>query len=160
MKRLMLLSSALILSATMSFAAVTADSLVTAYQAQGYTRIEVKTGPTQIKVEAVKGTTKVEVIYDAATGAILDQETSRAKRKDRGTGVEVSTENRDFLNANGHDNNGDNGNDDHGSDDHGADNDHSGHGSGHDMNDDHGNDDNGGDDDNGGRGAGRSGNDD
>jgi len=169
MKRLMLLSSALILSATMSFAAVTADSLVTAYQAEGYTRIEVKTGLTQIKVEAVKGTTKVEVIYDAATGAILDQETGRAKRKDRGTGVELSTENRDFLNGSDDDSNDDTGSDDDSDDDHAGDDDHSGHGSGHDMDDDHdddhghdSNDDHGNDDDNRGRGRGRgrSGNDD
>ena len=67
MKRLMLLSTALIFAASMSMAAITADDLVAAYQAQGYTKIEVKTGLTQIKVEAVMGLTKVEVIYDATT---------------------------------------------------------------------------------------------
>ena len=50
MKRLMLLSTALIFSATMAFATITADELVAAYQADGYTKIEVKTGLTQIKV--------------------------------------------------------------------------------------------------------------
>ena len=110
MKRLMLLSTALIFAASMAMAAITADELVAAYQAQGYARIEVKTGPTQIKVEAVTGQTKVEVVYDAATGAILQQETSRASRDDRGTGVEVTSENHDFL-ADGASN------DDHGGDD-------------------------------------------
>ena len=113
MKRLMLLSTALIFSATMSLAAITADELVLAYQAQGYTRIEVKTGPTQIKVEAVTGNSKVEVIYDALTGAILQQETSRANPDDLGTGVEVSQEDHDFL---GQDSAHNSGNDD-GSDD-------------------------------------------
>lgn len=130
MKRLMLLSTALIFSASMSFAAVTADSLVTAYQAEGYTRIEVKTGLTQIKVEAVKGTTKVEVIYDAATGAILKEETERAKREDRGTGVEYSVEDRDFLDADedgdddqDEDEDGDDDHDEDGDDDHDEDGD-------------------------------------
>jgi hypothetical protein len=97
MKRLMLLSSAILLSATMSLSAMTADDLIAAYQAKGYTRIEVKTGLTQIKVEAVKGSVKVEVIYDAATGAILKQESERASRDERGTGVEISSEDGDFL---------------------------------------------------------------
>ena len=97
MKRLMLLSTALIFSATLSMAAITANELVTAYQAKGYTRIEVKTGPTQIKVEAVKGNAKVEVVYDATTGAILSQESGRANLGDGGTGVELSTATHDFL---------------------------------------------------------------
>jgi hypothetical protein len=151
MKRLMLLSTALIFSATLSMAAVTADELVTAYQADGYTKIEVKTGLTQIKVEAVKGTTKVEVIYDAATGAILDQETGRARRGDRGTGVEISSEARDFLKP-GHSRNSsadDSSADDSSADDSGAD-DHGSDDGQHDANDDHGDDhdgDHGGNDD-------------
>ena len=175
MKRLMLLSSALILTASMSFAAVTANDLVTAYQAKGYTRIEVKTGLTQIKVEAVKGNTKVEVIYDAASGAILDQETSRAARGDRGTGVEISTEARDFLSGGGSsddngDDNGDDANDDDGphhdagDDDHGSDDgDDDGSDDDNDNQDDDAGDDDG-DDDHGGdrdhKGHGQSGKDD
>jgi hypothetical protein len=159
MKRLMLLSSALVLSASMSFAAVTANDLVTSYQAQGFTRIEVKTGLTQIKVEAVKGTTKLEVIYDAATGAILKQESERARRSDRGTGVELSTENRDFLD--GSDDDWDD--DDHSSnydhdDDHSSNDDHDDDHSGNDDDDDDdhsGNDDDDDDDDGRGRGRGR-----
>ena len=122
MKRLMLLSTALIFSAAMSLAAITANDLVTAYQAQGYTRIEVKTGLTQIKVEAVKGNAKVEVIYDAATGAILSEESGRASRDERGTGVELSTENNDFLD----DGQGDDSGDDDGANDDNDDNSGSG----------------------------------
>ena len=154
MKRLMLLSSALILAATMSNAAVTANDLVSAYQAQGYTRVEVKTGLTQTKVEAVKGKTKVEVIYDTATGEILKQESGRAGRGDRGIGVEISTEARDFMgggrNSGGNDDdesNDDDSNDDNSNDD--------------DSNDDDSNDNHGDDDgDSHGRGHGRSGHDD
>lgn len=129
MKRLMLLSSAFLLSATMSLSAMTAEDLVAAYQAKGYTNIEVKTGLTQIKVEAVKGSVKVEVIYDAATGAILEQETNRARRSERGTGVEVTTEDRDFLEA-------DDDSDDDNSDDLNDDGDHHG-GDSADREDDH-----------------------
>ena len=172
MKRLMLLSTALIFSATMSLAAITADELVLAYQAQGYTRIEVKTGLTQIKVEAVTGNSKVEVIYDALTGAILQQETSRANPDDLGTGVEVSQEDHDFLgqdsahNSGNDDGSADNaGNDDgsadnSGNDDGSADNagddgqDNSGPGSDHDS------DGAGSDSDSGDSGKDNSGNDD
>jgi hypothetical protein len=162
MKRLMLLSTALMLSAGIASAAITADDLVTTYQAQGYTTIEVKTGPTQIKVEAVLGRTKVEAIYDAATGAVLKQESDRAKRREAGQGVELSTTTHDFLNGNGSgDDNGAGGNDGPG---HDAGDDHGGHGNddgaGHDAWDDHGG--HGGDDgaghdagdDHGGRGNG------
>ena len=152
MKRLMLLSTALIFSATMSLAAITADELVLAYQAQGYTRIEVKTGLTQIKVEAVTGNSKVEVIYDALTGAILQQETSRANPDDLGTGVEVSQEDHDFL---GQDSAHNSGNDDGSADNAGDDGqDNSGPGSDHDS------DGAGSDSDSGDSGEDNSGNDD
>ena len=162
MKRLMLLSTALIFSATMSLAAITADELVLAYQAQGYTRIEVKTGPTQIKVEAVTGNSKVEVIYDALTGAILQQETSRANPDDLGTGVEVSQEDHDFLgqdsahNSGNDDGSADNSGNDDGSDDKAGDDgqDNSGPGSDHDS------DGAGSDSDSGDSGKDNSGNDD
>ena len=138
MKRLLLLSTALIFAATMSMAAITADELVVRYQAQGYTRIEVKTGPTQIKVEAVMGNTKVEVIYDALSGEILKQETSQASGDDLGTGVELSIEDEDFLD-------GDDSNDDD-SDSNDDSNDDSSDDGDDDSSDDSGNDDAGDDD--------------
>jgi vacuolar-type H+-ATPase subunit F/Vma7 len=117
----MLLTTALAFSASMATAAISPNDLVTAYQAQGFTKIEVTTGATQTKLEAVKGNAKVEVIYDTATGAILSQETKRVSRRDRGTVVEVSTSSDDFST----------GSNDHASSDDGA---------GHDMNDDNGGD--------------------
>ena len=142
MKRL-LLSTALIFAATMSMAAVTADELVAAYQAKGYTKIEVVTGLTQIKVEATMGDAKVEVIYDAETGDILKQETSRATGSDLGAGVEVTQESHDFVGANeSGDDNGEDLNDD-ANDDNGDDlNDDANDDNGEDLNDDA-NDDNG-----------------
>lgn len=143
MKRLMLLSAAFALSATMAMAAISASDLVTAYQSEGYTKIEVVTGLTQIRVEATKGTAKIEVIYDAATGAILSQEQGKAKRSDRGTGVVLSTSTHDFLNSVGEDDHGTMGED--AGDDHGEMGDDDG--PNHDANDDHGGEDEGGNDD-------------
>jgi hypothetical protein len=152
MKRLIFLTTAVAFSASMAMAATTSGDLVAAYKAEGYTKIEVTTGRTQIKVEAVKGNSKIEVIYDAATGAILNQESKWAKRSDRGNGVALATSSDDFTDNDaesgdddgvsdddgaGHDMNDDHGDDDSGSDD----------GAGHDANDDHGGDDDGGDDD-------------
>jgi hypothetical protein len=151
MKRLMLLSTALIFSASVSMAAVSPEDLVAAYQAKGYTNIEVKTGLTQIKVEAVKGVQKVEVIYDAATGEILTQEFGRSDRDERGTKVEISNEDRDFL---GDEDQGDDSDNDQGDDDDDAgDDDHDNSGSGShdddDDDDDHDGDDNDNDDNDG-----------
>ncbi len=139
MKRLFLLSAAFAMSASMAMA-ITANDLVAAYQAEGYTKIEVITGLTQIKVEAVKGTAKVEVIYDGATGAVLAQENSFARRGDRSTGVELSSSSDDFLNGPGNDD----GSDDDMDDDNGDDD-----GPNHDANDDDDANDDQGDDDQG-----------
>ena len=143
MKRLMLLTAAFTLSATMAMA-VTATDLVAAYQTQGFTKIEVTTGLTQIKVEAVKGKTKLEVIYDSTTGAILKKDSGWAGRPDRTPGVEILTSTSDFFNGAGHDGAGNGG---HDSDD----------GANHDAGDDHGGDhesgDHGGDNESGDHGG-------
>ena len=125
MKRLMLLTAAFALSASMAMA-LTADELVAAYQAQGFTKIEVTTGLTQIKIEAVKGKTKLEVIYDSTSGTILKQDHGWAGRPDRTPGVELSTSTHDFVGGSR------DSDDDH---DQGTGNDD---GPGHDQNDDHG----------------------
>lgn len=66
--------AALALSASIAAATPLTDSIVAGFQAQGYSNIQIETGRTQIRVEAVRAGRKVEVIYDAATGAILHQE--------------------------------------------------------------------------------------
>jgi hypothetical protein len=137
MKRILLMTAALIVAGTMASAAVTAQSLVSDLSAQGYSRIEVKTGLTQIKVEAIKGTTKVETIYDIASGRILKSETgSVGLFDDTAPGVELSDRNRDFLRGGSSDDS----NDDNG---HHSGDDDSGHHSG---GDDHGGDDDSDDD--------------
>ena len=126
--------SALVLSSTMAFAALTTETVVAGLQGQGYTRVEVKTGPTQTKFEAIKGSEKLEVIYDNASGNVLKTETGTVGLLEsiRG-GVYYDDRGSDFLSVD------DNGADtsDSSSDDNGGDT--SGHG-----NDDHGGDDNGG----------------
>jgi hypothetical protein len=126
MKRL-LLSAALAFAGTMSMAAITSDTIIKDLQAQGFSRIEVKIGATQIKVEAIRGTDKVEMIYDAATGDVLKREVGTVGEDDNTTpGVDVKNGKGDFL-----DDSNDDGNDSSGSDDSGGD-------SNNDGNDDHG----------------------
>ena len=82
----------------MAFAALTTDTVVTDLTALGYTRIEIKTGPTQMKVEAIRGTEKLEVIYDIDSGDILKQEIESVDAGDDiAPGVEISTDDEDFV---------------------------------------------------------------
>ena len=47
--RLFMMTAAAAFSATMAFGQITTDSIVTDFQEQGYTHIEIKVGLTQIK---------------------------------------------------------------------------------------------------------------
>lgn len=116
--------------------ALTSQELADQMTAAGYTRVEVKTGPTQIKVEAIRGTEKVETIYDAATGAVLSREFELVDAgDDTRPGVEIRDRDEDFTD-------GDESSDDDGSDDDnvGSDDDDD---DSDDSDDDHGGDDNG-----------------
>lgn len=100
MKRTLMMTTAIvILSGSLAMAApVTGDSLGADYIAKGYDRVEVKVGPTQIKVEAIRDGMQTEVIYDAATGTALKQETEAADSDDMNRpGLFVRTEGSDFL---------------------------------------------------------------
>jgi hypothetical protein len=148
MKTIML-TTALVIWGGAAMAVVTTDALVSDLQAQGYSWIEVKQGPTQIKVEAVKGSVKVETIYDIATGAVIESETERASVAEQGrTGVEVQTRDRDFEDGrdddSGDDDRDDDDRDDTGGDDDGSDDRDDDHGG---RDDDDGDDDRGSDDD-------------
>jgi hypothetical protein len=144
------LSLSLAVWGSAALAAVTAESVISDFQAQGYDRIEVKKGPTQMKVEAIRGTEKVEVVIDTATGGVLKRETATASIREQGqTGVEVKERARDFVDGSG-DDSSDDSSDDSG-DDHGSDHDSGDdHGSDHDSGDDHGGDHDGGGDHGGG----------
>ena len=144
MKRTLLFSVAAMFAGHMAFAAISTDTITADLLAQGYTRVEIKQGPTQIKVEAVRGTETLELVYDIESGAILKTDTGEVYPGENTTpGVEVSTGGRDFVDGADHAD-GDKA-DGHNSG-HGHDGAGSGDGDNHDEGDDHG-DDNG--DDNG-----------
>ena len=176
MKRTFQLAAAFALIGSGAMAELNTDAAVQALQDQGYTRIEVRTTATETKVEAIRGTEKVEITYDSATGAVLKTETARVRAGEdttpgvsledspaNGTGTATTTRTRTRAgddDAEDDDNHGDqasgnddqgnddhaSGNDDHGDDDHGDDD----HGDDDHGNDDHGNDDHGNDDHDGG----------
>ena len=131
MNRLFVTAAASVLWVGAAHADAFTDQVVARYQDMGFTFVEVQGGPTQVKVEAIKDSQKLEVIYDRVTGAILKQEQERADadESDR-TGVQVRERDRDFL-----------------SDDDDDDDDRSGHHGGDDDDDDD-------DDDNSGPGGG------
>ena len=107
MKRTLLMTAAFLFAGQMAFAALSTDTVVSDLTGLGYTRIEIKTGPTQMKVEAIRGTEKLEIIYDIETGAVLKQETGVVYQGENTTpGVEIATDDDDFVDGN------DDGNDD------------------------------------------------
>lgn len=86
----------LALGASIAHAEITADQLAAAYAEYDY--VEVKTGPTQIKVEATSGNRTLEVVYDRATGEIIQSEIETADADDRGRrGVEFDNEDSNFV---------------------------------------------------------------
>lgn len=112
--------------------------IVDELRAEGYDFIEIKNGPTQIKVEAVRGTEKLEMIVDRDTGAVLKREVEQATARDMGrTGVQIATRSRDFVRVRGDDDDrgrgrGRGGDRDRSSRDDDRDDDRSGRGSGRD----------------------------
>lgn len=167
MKRLLLTTTAVFgLIAGIAAATPFTDQVVSGLQAQGFDHIEIVQGATQLKVEAIRGTSTVEIIYDLATGAILKQETGTVgSGADTTPGVEIGSDDGDFVNGSdddsGNDDISDDSNDDNGSDDDNSDDsssdesnddsddssdDSSDDDSSHDSGDDHGSDGNGGGD--------------
>lgn len=74
------------------------DQVAQRYQELGFDYVEIKEGIDQLKVEAIRGDRKIEVIYDRATGKILKQETERATLAEMArNGVDIDTRNENFL---------------------------------------------------------------
>jgi hypothetical protein len=159
-RKTLLLTAAILLSGSMAFAQATTESLVADYQAQGFTRIEVRNGPTQTRIEAIRGTEKVEVTIDRATGQVLKREVERVGVfENTAPGITVRERDRDFVRlvrADDDDSDDDDDRDDNDRDDENDDDDDRGRG---DDDDDDGDDDSSGnrggsddddDDDNGG----------
>jgi hypothetical protein len=81
-----------------------ADAIAKQYQADGYTRIEIKIRQTQAKVEAYNGRGELEVIYDIATGKVLDRDWDDDDDDGGRPGVFIRTESRfSFIGARGDD---------------------------------------------------------
>lgn len=147
MKRTTFMAAVFALAASIALAQDATQSAVDQFQADGYTRIEVKVGPTQTKIEAIRGDTKVEVVIDKATGAVLKREVETVRPGENTTpGVFIDSRDDDFVDGDdddGEDDDGDDGDDDDSDDD--DDDDNSGSGDDDD------------DDDNSGSGGGHSG---
>lgn len=135
MKHSLTLAAFLAFAGGAASAEINVDSIVADYQAQGYSRIEVVNGLTQTKLEAIRGTEKLEVVLDRATGAVLKSETETVGAfENTQPGISVRDRNRDFVRlASAEDKDDDAEDSDHatGSDD----------GEDHDLGDDHGSDD-------------------
>ncbi len=149
LRKTVLLAVAFAAFGAVAQAEVNVEALVTQLQSEGYTRIEVTRGRTQVKVEAIRGTEKVETIYDAVTGAILKTENEAVRpQENTNPGVRIRDRNRDFVKSRGSDDDDDDDNDD---DDNGSnDNDDDDNGSNDDDDNGGDDDDNGGDDDDNG----------
>lgn len=97
MKRIFLITTALVLAGTIAQAEVTTRALANDYMVQGYDKVEVKRGATQIRVEAIRAGQKVRVVYDIASGAVISNQTSPASQSEQSeSGVEVSSGSDDF----------------------------------------------------------------
>ncbi|SLN64783.1 hypothetical protein PSA7680_03421 [Pseudoruegeria aquimaris] len=151
MKKLLLTGSALLLVGTAAQAESLRDRVVRDLTAQGFQRIEIKRGLTQMKFEATKGNQTVELVYDRFSGDLLKRETEAAEADDRGEGFKFRTVDRDFVgdrsreDDDDRDDDDDDDRDDH--DDDRDDDDHDGDDDHDDDDDDHDDDDDDDDDD-------------
>ena len=98
MRRILLTSTAILIGGvTTSMAGITAQDVARSFQDQGFTNIEVKTGPSQIKVEAERDGVEVETVYDAQTGDVLYHDSSRADGDDENEGLSFERSRTDFV---------------------------------------------------------------
>lgn len=84
------------LAQTLPAGEVTRSAIEQAFAAYDY--IEIKYGPTQVKVEAIDNATlqKVEAVYDRATGTLIKTEVEAAGGDAGRTGVVTGSLTRDF----------------------------------------------------------------
>lgn len=93
--KLLITTAALAVGSSVAHADVSADQLAAAYADYDY--VEIKTGLSQLKVEATNGNRTLEVIYDISTGEILKSEVEAAGDNAGRVGVEFDREDEDFL---------------------------------------------------------------
>lgn len=104
-KSMLIASTALVsMGSSVAYADAFDDAIIANLTELGYERIEIAHGLSQIKVEAGRGSEKLEVIYDSVTGEILYQEhDDDGDDDDDGAeiGVEVEHVARNFLDQDG-----------------------------------------------------------
>ncbi|WP_407494692.1 hypothetical protein [Pseudooceanicola sp. MF1-13] len=148
MTRNTIVALAFAITGTMALSQSASDALVAQLSEQGFSRIEVKTGLSQTKIEATNGVEKHEYVIDNVTGGMLKSEVGALDADDSNRpGIFTRLSQANFLRGDddGHRGHGSDDDGDHGDDDHGErGDDHSGSGRDHDRGDDHG-DDHGGD---------------
>lgn len=106
----------LLMTTSLAQAAFNADDVAAQLTGEGYTRVEIKIGQSTAKVEAIKGTTKLEVTYDIASGKVLKTETELVDSDDNTTpGVVVRTLRGDDNSSSDDDNSSDDSDDRDGS---------------------------------------------
>ena len=99
MKNFAMFTATFMLLGSTAMAQVSSQDVIDSLQAQGFTPVEVKTGPSQIKAEAVRDGQRIEVVYDSASGQIITQEFGPAGAQAGAGGIEVNVEGDDFVNA-------------------------------------------------------------
>lgn len=83
MKTGLLITTALLtLAAGTAMAQSVADHAVSQLRDQGYSNFEIYHGSGRVKVEAIRGNTEVEYIYDTRTGALLSRDIDYLDRDD------------------------------------------------------------------------------
>ena len=98
MIRKLMMSAALALMGSTAMAAVSTDDVIQSLSSQGFTRVEIKRGLTQVKVKAIRGDQKLDLVLDAVSGRILKQNMVPTLFFDNKTpGFFVSERRRDFL---------------------------------------------------------------
>lgn len=104
------------------------DAIIADFQKKDYTHIEITTGPTQVKVEALRAGRELEVIYDRATGDILEMESELADEEDLDdAGVVFKVSDEDFTDDDDHEDDDDDDDDHDDHDDHDDDDDDDDH---------------------------------
>jgi hypothetical protein len=154
MKPTLALAAAMALASGAALADVT-QGVIDGLKAGGFERIEIQRSPTTLKVEATRGTEKLEQIIDRATGAILKQETETLRPGERLSDA-LSIRDRDRIGGGrrgGDDDDDDSGRDDDDESDDDRGDDSSGHGSDDDDDDRSGHGGGGDDDDSSGHGG-------
>jgi len=97
MKPYVKLAAVFTMIGTVASADAFSDKIIANLQDLGYEYIEIRNGPTQVKVEAIRGDSKLEVIYDRESGVIIEREVDDADPEDTGkSGVSVRDANSDF----------------------------------------------------------------